>query len=762
MLRFVNNIAGTYTGQLGTVEGQAYSNTTDFAILQFEESTSNENGVLFMAWNDPNSSVKMDCTVYRDGEPKVVYTDRDAIQPIAGNASNVTRADNGGALLGWANLWKDIFFGGETQTAATLYDWLCEKYGQHTYFYCSTISNAPGICNFDPDGWAGQITSSEISLDYGRAAEITFNPDLRMITFTGADYGTIVSSYPDASAQTYKSSYVCAAAVFDENVQPPTLNELKFDVYIDGTKDPNVAIKWSADVEDNFSLQLVTPMVWTKPEDTIYYNTREVSGYVVPNEQAPDMLRYSNNWAGSYAAPYLAEFGACAAPFNTITRAIYFGVDGIADQMYYLMRFNEQVIEGEQVSDKFGDLFIVTVPREVNSIEDITVERVLGSSMEVDFTSNIQVHIGAPDDDTPDDDEDYDGGDDYDGTDPGPYNPEEQKPDFTSYERTGFTGKAVLTKTYAITEQRLANVGSKLWSQSYFDVLKIQNNPIENIVGVKWFPFSLTGTDTEIKVGNVLFGVMGVPVDTLHEINIGSAKYQAKNPAKPTFLDMSPYTTLKLHLPMCGIVQLDATECLNRNIRVKYVVDLVAGDCIAYVFLDDGKIPYMQVAGSMGVDIPITSSNRVQTEIRAASTAISAVTGAAGHIMTHDYLGAASDAVQGGLSVAGMDFTTQRVSNHSSACASKENGAVFLEIWRPAFDVSEGFKQRHGWPCHKYVTLGTLAANGSTVKSGFVKCDSRTKIDFAVTSRENEMIEQLLCSGVYITQRDPSWTPIPD
>ena len=762
MLRFNNNLSGTATGQRGTIEGHVYSHNTDFAILEFEEAISSQNGVLFLAWNDTNSSVKTDCTVYRDGEPKAVYTDRDAIQPIAGSASSVTRADNGGNLLGWANLWKDIFFGGETQTAASLYQWLCDHYGEHTYFYCSTISNAPGMFFFDPDGWAGNITSSEVQLDYGTASEITFNPDLRMITFDGADYGTIVSSYPDATAQAYKSSYVCAAAVFDENVQPPTLNELKFDVYIDGTKDPNVAVQWSATVEDNFSLQLITPVVWTKPEDTIYYNTRTIDGYVVPNESAPDMLRYSSIWAGSYAAPYLSEFNACAASFNTITRAIYFGVDGIANQMYYLMRFNQQVIEQGQSIEKFGDLFIVTVPRQVNSIEDITVERVQGSSMEVDFTSACEVHLGAPDDDTPDDDDDYDGGEDYDGTDPGPYNPEEQKPDFTSYERTGFTGKAVLTKTYAMTDQRLANVGSKLWSQSYFDVLKIQNNPIENIVGVKWFPFSLTGTETEIKVGNVLFGVYAVPVDTLHTINVGSVKYTAATPSNPTFLDMSPYTSLKLHLPNCGIVQLDATECLNRTINVKYVVDLVTGDCIAFIFLDAGKIPYMQVSGNMGVDIPLSSTNRVQTEMRAASTAISAVTGAAGHIMTHDYLGAASTAAQGGLSVAGMDYTTQRVSNHSSACASKENGAVFLEIWRPAFDVSEGFKQRHGWPCHKFTTLGSLAANGSSIKSGFVKCDSRTKIDFATTSRENEMLESLLTSGVYMTQRDPSWTPMPD
>lgn len=752
MLVFKNNLSGSTVNQRGSTEGQIYSNTTDFAMVEFEESINTQDGAVFMAWNDANSSIKGDFYVHASIE--LSYLDRDVVVPISGSAAQVTRADNGGTILDWANTWKDVFFNGQTQTADSIYAWLCEKYGQHTYFYIATYQSMPGWFRYDPDNWAGAVTSSEVGLDYGTAKDIIFNPDLRLIDFTGANYGVIAGSYPDAAAETYKSSYVCATLLFDENVHPPTLNNLKFDVYLDGTVDPNAAIRWSADVSDNFSLQLINPMVWCKPEDTIYYNTRTIDGYVVPNEQAPDMLRHSNTWPGSYSNPYLTEFGACAEPFNTVTRVIYFGVDGIADQMYYLLRFNQQVITETGSGTKWGDLFIVTVPREVNSAADVTVSRIADSGMEVDFNTSVEVHIGTPDDETPDDSDDYPEGEDYDGTDPGPYNPEDPKPDFTQYSRTGFSGQAVLTKTYVMDAAVLANVGSKLWSQSYFDVLKIQNNPIENIVGVKWFPFSQTGVSQEIKVGNVGFGINAGVVDTLYTITVGSAKYTAKNPSSPTYLDMSPYTTLKLHLPFCGVVQLDATECLNRNIKVKYVVDLVAGDCIAFIYLDGGDMPYMSVAGSVGVDIPLTSTNRLQTEMKAASTAISAVTGTAGSLMSHDYLGAASQAAQGGLSIAGMDFTTQRVSNHSSACATKDNGAVFLEIWRPNFEVSEGFKQRHGWPCHKFKTLGSL--------SGFVKCDGRTRIEFAMSGRENEMLEGLLTDGVYITPRDPSWTPIPD
>ena len=37
MLRFNNNLTGTATGQLGTIEGHVYSHNTDFAILERSE-----------------------------------------------------------------------------------------------------------------------------------------------------------------------------------------------------------------------------------------------------------------------------------------------------------------------------------------------------------------------------------------------------------------------------------------------------------------------------------------------------------------------------------------------------------------------------------------------------------------------------------------------------------------------------------------------------------------------------------------------------
>lgn len=744
------NTSATFTeGSLNSViSGEA----CDFAILMTRaDSLAPNRAVFLMASNAENFSIKS----YNTGADNQGHTGSSTTYyyAITNAASNpdVLSETNGGGLMQLANQYKELYFDGVTQTPASLKAYLDNKYGEHKYYYCGLGLFSSYV--WLPDVNPMYIQSITVSMDY--SSPMYDDPTQDPTTWVNPSYDlaggpvTYPADIPPASSEQDDRPAFRAWWVFQEQSES---TELQFDVYIDGTQDPNIYVKWKANRQgSDFSLQTCTPIVWAVPTITIGQDqVIDDGGIRVPNEANSYMKKYANTWPGSYASPYLTQVEACAADASTAARVLQWGVSGIPGMMNYYLRFNYQYMN----TMTWGDMFLVGIPREVQSAADVQVVKLSTTAYGGPFNTKVVIHLGEPDDQTPDDDTDYPEGENYDGTGPGPYNPEEPKPDFTQYERTGFSGKAVLTKTYAMDNMKLANVGSKLWSQSYFDVLKVQNNPIENIVGVKWFPFSQNGVVQDIVVGNINLGLQAGVVDSLYTINIGSTTYTAKNPSAPTFMDYSPYTILKLHCPYVGILQLDASECMNRKISVKYVIDLVTGDCIAYIYLDDGKMPYLTASGNCGVDIPITASNRVQSEMRAASTAISAVTGAAAHVIAGDVAGGAVDAAQGALTLAGMDYTTQRTSNHSPACATRENGAIFLEIWRPAFDLSVGFKQRHGWPCHKFMTLGSLP--------GFVKCDSRTKIDFAMTGRENEMLEGLLTDGVYITPRDPSWAPIPD
>lgn len=636
--------------------------------------------------------------------------------------------------------FNQYFYGNDNEkTNAFVYQKLQELYGTEykSFIYYVTSGTSRGLLTaYGEHGVLSNLypmSTSPNSLGYTKLENV---PGATIED--GFSFADTITPDPQYGLDT--ANKIAAAAIFGDYIE----NDLIFDVYVDGTKEPNVFVRWKNGVYDDtqMSLQYVNPIVWSKP----YRNDQEMifvnqGGIMVPDESINTMRKYANTWPGSYSKPWRNQFNDCVFDLNAATKILYYGLDGVASKMTYLLRFNYSALGNNEMVQQWGDCWMVHVPREVNSLADITAIQVDNTKKNAPFTTHLVLHLGQPEDEVPSDDDEYPDGTDSTGTDPGVYDPDVPPHDFSTDEATGYDGKAMLTKTYALTALRAQNLGTKLWTQGYFDVLKIQNNPIENIVSVKWFPFSLSGTDTEIKVGDIMMGTYGEVVDSIYKFTMGSVRYDAANKSNPSFLDMSPFTTLKLHLPYCGIIQLDATEMLNRKITVKYTVDLVSGDCMAFIYLDD-NVPYLNVAGHCGVDVPLTSTNRVQAEMRAASTTLSAVTGAAAHMVSGDLAGAAMDAAQGALSIGGMDYTSQRTSSHSPACTSTGNRACYLEIFKPAFKESPGFKSRHGYPCHLFKQIGSF--------TGFIKCDARTKIDFAMTVRENEMLEQLLTSGVYV------------
>ena len=286
-------------------------------------------------------------------------------------------------------------------------------------------------------------------------------------------------------------------------------------------------------------------------------------------------------------------------------------------------------------------------------------------------------------------------------------------------------------------------------------MLKIQSNPIENIVSVKCFPFEFTGgTSEEIKVGDIAFGINGDKVSSVKVLDIGSYRYPDGLDDFGNYLDLSPFTVCKLNLPYIGLIQLDPCDLFNSLLSVKYVIDTVTGQCMAILKLDG--IPYMNVFGQMGVDIPLTSTDRVQTELRAASAAFSVGSAAGGQMISGNVAGVAggaANAISGTLNIVGADYASQRTSNQSPTCATYENHYIFLLIERPLEDLaqveSKGFSHLHGLPCHKYLTLSELALNEKT-GGGFVQVDTRTDINIGMTSEENALLEQLLTTGVYV------------
>ena len=514
-----------------------------------------------------------------------------------------------------------------------------------------------------------------------------------------------------------------------------------FDVYVNGSDKPSIFINWTA--PDEVSPILLSPRLWLGCDTLISlvpeFVTNEETNLQEPNTAAwwIDNMQ-SPSYAGSYETTYLSIMGVFEKFLNPASKVQLWGFDGTPACVRFYLRMD--------YNGSIGDLWRV----EINVDGTASASQISGSGNVNEYYTSVRLHAGEPDYIPPQDPDEYANGRNIDDDGPGKYDPNDipDPSDFTT--PAGFDGNGVLTTTYAVSAAVLKNIGQKLWSQDYFNVLKIQSNPIENVVSVKHFPFALTGTAQEVKIGDIAFGVNGDKVPSVHEEAIGSYTYTG---FFHNFLDLAPFTSVKIFLPYCGFFQLDPADILGCKIGVKYVIDLVTGQCMARVFLDEnsnGKaIPYLTAYGNMGIDIPLTATDRVQTEIRATSAAVSAMGSMVGHMIGGDALGAAVSGATGALNIAGADYNTQRTTSQSPTCAAFDTQDVFIMIERPASEYVEsgsmtGYKHLHGLPSNKYRKLSSYP-DGS-----FIQVDGRTDLKIAMTADENKMLEEMLTKGVYI------------
>ena len=73
------------------------------------------------------------------------------------------------------------------------------------------------------------------------------------------------------------------------------------------------------------------------------------------------------------------------------------------------------------------------------------------------------------------------------------------------------------------------------------------------------------------------------------------------------YRDYEPYSQYSLYIPFCGIISLQAMECINTTIKMKMIVDLITGSCTAVVYTNN--VPYKYIDGVIGIEIPMTGRN---------------------------------------------------------------------------------------------------------------------------------------------------------
>ena len=292
-------------------------------------------------------------------------------------------------------------------------------------------------------------------------------------------------------------------------------------------------------------------------------------------------------------------------------------------------------------------------------------------------------------------------------------------------------GIGVLTSTFKMTKERLVQLGQFLWGANIFDKFSlVNNNPIENIISCKSIPINTDGTNQEIILGNVSTGVNGEKIsNNFAKQTIGSI---AINEHYHNFLDYAPYTNVILYLPYIGFKELDTTLVMNKTLKVIYTVDAITGGCLAQVYVNNVRL--YEFTGNVGIDIPITASNRAQVEAGYIQAGVGATASALG--------GNIGSAVTSLLNSATSQYHYSSTGNPSPMCVASTNRTCYVILDRPNYQNLKAFNHTRGRKCYLSKTISTL--------KGFTVCDSNIDLSgINATDTEKEEIVNILSTGFF-------------
>lgn len=296
----------------------------------------------------------------------------------------------------------------------------------------------------------------------------------------------------------------------------------------------------------------------------------------------------------------------------------------------------------------------------------------------------------------------------------------------------------LLTTTYKLSQAQLQSLGNFLWQDSFMNNIKLLNNsPIENLVSVKALPVSLpVGNEQALVLGNVDTGIKATPVtNTYIKFTMGTKKV-------PHFENnFSDYNnvTCDVYLPCIGtIADIDPREVIGQTLTLKYCFDVVTGDVLAELFNNKGgALNLMGIyKGNIGIDIPLTASNRAQVEAGYISDFISAV----GSVATKNVTGVA----EAGLSAITRQNTTKSSGSVSGCTAQGLPLKPYLHISSPVVpDYSDTFVHTYGRPCLLSKKLSKL--------KGYTQVDKNCDLTgIPCTQKEKEMLRNIISSGFYL------------
>lgn len=304
----------------------------------------------------------------------------------------------------------------------------------------------------------------------------------------------------------------------------------------------------------------------------------------------------------------------------------------------------------------------------------------------------------------------------------------------------------------------------------------LSTSPIDTIQSIIIYPIDIVPTvvpaaDAPLKYicfGNIQSTVQGRELP--FKSNLVDMGYIDIVRKYGDFRDYEPYTTLKLSLPYCGDVKLEASAFMGRRLKIKYGIDWTSGACTAFILADNLCI--QTVNGQIGVQIPVTglqSAQKAQAiesaqlryresmQTSVASMTTSTATLAAASLTGGGSVAGAVSSIVGGLTA--MDRASDRLdydlehipsplrtvggSSSGIACLGEQRPRLIITRPKmlPGYDASV-YGRTTGFACCIPTTLGEL--------SGYVQAASADLSGIPCTAAEKAAIMSALKAGIVL------------
>ena len=304
---------------------------------------------------------------------------------------------------------------------------------------------------------------------------------------------------------------------------------------------------------------------------------------------------------------------------------------------------------------------------------------------------------------------------------------------------TGGALTSGMIKGFVMNSGNLIGLQNKLWDMSFFDIAtqfqKLVNQPLDCLISLHCLPFTPTeGTAQNIKLGGFDTTISANRI-TAQYMEIDAGTYDVKE-FYGSALDYDPFTAVEIWVPFVGFRSLKIEDIQNVTLVMKYHVDVMTGDCVAYLKCGDAVM--YSWSGNCLAHIPVTSqsSDLLFKSITAA--------GAIGTgLVTGNPASAAAGAITGAVNVATAKNHYQRSGDMGGSVGLMSEFTPYLIFHRPRQSLAKGYNQFKGYPSNITYSLANL--------KGYTEVEHvhLTGISGA-TDAELAEIEDLLKKGVIL------------